>query len=199
MRTSAGFDLTFTDVKYMPEGDHCILSPGALISKCAHANFYNGGVDIMFNNKCIIQGQQVGNLYFTWTKPQLKLSVNWKVIATSTDLETWHFHMGHMSKQALKRSDLSDAVHGLSIPTYQEADRLCHWCELVKSHRLPFPPSSKRAKEPVEIVHSDSVGPFGTFSLQGHKYFTTFIDNYSHTAVVTCMKTKDQFKQAFTD
>jgi hypothetical protein len=67
----------------------------------------------------------------------------------------------------------------------------------AKSHRLPFPTSSKRAEVPLEIVHSDLVGPFQTNSIQGNKYFATFIDDCSKIAVITYMKSKDQFKQAF--
>jgi hypothetical protein len=53
--TDGGHYVTLTDVKYMPEGHFHILSPGALISKGAKANFYKGGVDITFGDKCIFQ------------------------------------------------------------------------------------------------------------------------------------------------
>jgi hypothetical protein len=80
MLTSEGVELTLTDVKYLPEGNFRIISPGALISKGARAVFYNGGVEISVGKKCIIQGQQFGNLYYAFATPQLNLSVDWGVI-----------------------------------------------------------------------------------------------------------------------
>lgn len=50
---------------------------------------------------------------------------------------------------------------------------------------------------PLELVHTDLMGPFQTTSIQGSLYVATFMDNYSsHTAAI-CMKFKDQLKLCF--
>jgi hypothetical protein len=194
-----GLDLTLTNVKYMPKCKIRILSPGSLIEKGARAVFYNGGIDIFLDKRCIAQGQQIGSLYWVFMQPHLNLSVDTQVLAASANLETWHQRMGHLSYETVKAIDNAEplAVYGLKLHGLQKDDTPCHGCRLGKSHRLPFPTSSKHAETPLEIVHSDLVGPFQTNSIQGNKYFATFIDDYSKIAVITYMKSKDQFKQAF--
>ena len=115
----------------------------------------------------------------------------------STTLHTWHQHMGHMSHNTLKSYgplalqglDLSGA--DMAIPT------LCHSCKTGKSTHKPFPSSSKKATQILELVHLDLVGPMQTKSLQGSYYTATFIDDYSSHAVIYFLKTKDQFLDAF--
>jgi hypothetical protein len=68
-------------------------------------------------------------------------------------------------------------IYGFRLHGLQKDNTPCHGCQLGKSHCLPFPPSSKHAEVPLEIVHSDLVGPFQTNSIQGNKYFATFIDD----------------------
>jgi hypothetical protein len=194
-----GLDLTLTNVKYMPKCKIRILSPGSLIEKGARAVFYNGGIDIFLDKRCIAQGQQIGSLYWVFMQPHLNLSVDTRVLAASANLETWHQCMGHLSYETVKAIDNAEplSVYGLKLHGLQKDDTPCHGCQLGKSHHLPFPTSSKHAENPLEIVHSDLVGPFQMNSIQGNKYFATFIDDCSKITVITYMKSKDQFKQAF--
>jgi len=101
-----------------------------------------------------------------------------------------------MSKEVLKRY-AQEALKGLNINESPVEDGPCHGCELGKSTHLPFPTSSKCAQDHLEIVHSDLVSPMQSNSMQGNKYFTMFLDDFSKVAVVVYMKSKDQFKQAF--
>lgn len=67
----------------------------------------------------------------------------------------------------------------LGLPEIQDSDVVCQGCVLGKNHRESFPQESKwRAKEPLELIHSDVCGPMQTPSLSGNRYFITFIDDY---------------------
>jgi hypothetical protein len=70
--------------------------------------------------------------------------------------------MGHLSYKTVKAIDNAEplAVYGLKLHGLQKHNTPCHGCQLGKSHCLPFPTSSKCAETPLEIVHSDLVGPF---------------------------------------
>ncbi len=103
--------------------------------------------------------------------------------------------MGHLSKRALKQN-APKAVNGLNIDSSPVEEKPCHGCELGKSSRLPFPPPSKCTSSPLEIVHSDSVGPLQCKSIQGNTYFATFLDDFSKTVVVI-LKAKSEFKHTF--
>ena len=133
--------------------------------------------------KPVADGFQAGGLY--WLTVQHIYNVS--TAPASTSLETWHKHMGHTV--CSKR--------GLIINNSPEETGICHGCELGKSHCLPFPPSNKRASQPLELVYSDLVGPRQSNSIQGNKYFATFIDDYTRVAVVVPLKSKDQLSGAF--
>ena len=47
---------------------------------------------------------------------------------------------------------------------------------MTKRH---FTTKGLRAKEPLELVHSDVCGPFATQARGGYEYYVTFIDDYS--------------------
>ena len=54
----------------------------------------------------------------------------------------------------------------------------CEACVEGKHHRGHFPTSGgKRAKEPLDLVHSDVCGKMNAESLSGAQYFITFIDD----------------------
>ena len=94
-----------------------------------------------------------------------------------------------MFKEALKRYAQS-FCQGLIIDNSPEETGICHGCELGKSHHLPFPPSNKHASQPLELVHSDLVGPLQSNSIQGNKYFATIIDDYTRVAVVVTIRVR---------
>ena len=73
---------------------------------------------------------------------------------------------------------------------------VCHGCETGKSARKPFSGSSCKTTRILEIIHSDLAGPMQARSIQGSSYMATFLDNYSHHAVVHFLQTKDQFVDA---
>ena len=75
----------------------------------------------------------------------------------------------------------------------------CEGCAFGKSHRHPFPPSEKRATEPLELVHTDLDGPMRTQSIGGYKYFAGFLDDYSGLARAYYLKHKSDAIQAFHD
>ena len=51
---------------------------------------------------------------------------------------------------------------------------------------------SNRAKEPLELVHTDLCGPMKTTSLTCNVYFMSFIDDYSRKTWVYLLKQKSQ-------
>ena len=47
-----------------------------------------------------------------------------------------------------------------------------------------------KAKDILEIIHTDVCGPFKTTGFKGERYFVSFIDDYSKIAKVFCIKFK---------
>ena len=52
-----------------------------------------------------------------------------------------------------------------------------------------FPPTTRRAKRPFELIHSD-LKQFPIESYRHYRYIITFFDDYSSHAWITCLRTK---------
>ena len=64
---------------------------------------------------------------------------------------------------------------------------------------MSFPSSSKRAKQILELVHSDVFRPVKVLSLGKSVYYVSFIDEFSRNTWIYFLKTKsevfDMFKE----
>ena len=88
----------------------------------------------------------------------------------------WHRRMGHPSKEVIRR--LPDNTKGVD-PVGVEDHSPCEGCQWGKSHRALFPASYKRASKPLELVHTNEDGPMRTQSIEGYRYFITFLYDYT--------------------
>ncbi|KAE8676439.1 hypothetical protein F3Y22_tig00111614pilonHSYRG00169 [Hibiscus syriacus] len=103
--------------------------------------------------------------------------------------DLWHMRLGHVSYSKLsvmvKRSMLK-GLPQLDVRT----DTVCAGCQYGKAHQLPYDESKFKAKEPLELVHSDVFGPVKQQSISGMRYMVTFIDDFSRYVWVFFMKEK---------
>jgi transposase InsO family protein len=73
------------------------------------------------------------------------------------------------------------------------SDKLCEGCMLGKHPRNSFPKeASYRAKNVLELVHTDIYGSITPNSLGKHRYFITFIDDFSRRTWVYFLKEKSE-------
>lgn len=99
--------------------------------------------------------------------------------------------MGHLYYASLQLLHKIDMVIGL--PKITVKDGFCELCIMGKQHREPFlKKKSWRAKEKLELVHSDIYGPMPIASLGGATYFLTFIDDFSRKVWVYPLREKSQ-------
>ena len=74
-----------------------------------------------------------------------------------------------MHKQAL--------VQGMTVDVADVKDPICEPCLAGKLSAAPFPSSTSRASQPLELIHSDLHGPLKTSTYDGYRYWMTFIDD----------------------
>ena len=78
----------------------------------------------------------------------------------------WHLRYGHLGFVGLILLSEKRMVDGL--PSIVDSYDKCEACILGKQHRLPFNSENfRRATTPLELVHSDLVGPMQTISIGG--------------------------------
>ena len=63
----------------------------------------------------------------------------------------------------------------------------------------PFKAKGYRAKEVLELVHTDLCGPISTKSSGGYEYFVTFIDDYSRYGYIYLMHHKSKIFEKFNE
>ncbi|EJF56493.1 hypothetical protein DICSQDRAFT_71331 [Dichomitus squalens LYAD-421 SS1] len=110
---------------------------------------------------------------------------------------TWHRRLGHPSKEAISRLPAnSKGVDHIDPPPANAP--VCEGCEWGKSHRLPFPPSEKRATVPCKLIHTDEDGPMGTESINRHNlHYVSFLDDCSGVGRTYFLRHRNQAHQAF--
>ena len=68
----------------------------------------------------------------------------------------------------------------------------CKICIENKMHNLWFSNNRIKAKDILEIIHTDVCDSFKTAGLNGERYFVSFINDYSKITKFDCIKLKDE-------
>ncbi|OWY95848.1 Integrase, catalytic core protein, partial [Phytophthora megakarya] len=107
---------------------------------------------------------------------------------------TWH--IGHGGLDAIVKKDYVIGINMKSVKQWEAYDG----CSVGKQTRMSFTKSSpNRAKDMLEVIHSDVCGPMKTPTFGGKRYFVTFIDEKSHFCVVYLMRNKSEVVTKFAD
>ena len=110
--------------------------------------------------------------------------------------DLWHARLRHVSYHKLKMMVEKSMVASISEVEVR-TDTICAGCQYGKAHQLPYQSSKFRAKEPLELVHSDVFGPVRQASINGSKYMVIFIDDFSKYVWVLFMKEKSEALSKF--
>ncbi|PRQ51221.1 putative RNA-directed DNA polymerase [Rosa chinensis] len=96
-------------------------------------------------------------------------------VGAAVKCSLWHQRLGHPS------SDIVSRMLSLSQVKFNndQTSHTCSHCLSGKMHRLPFSESISKSVLPFQKVHSDLWGPAPCLSIEGFKYYVTFIDDYT--------------------
>ncbi|KAH0633032.1 hypothetical protein KY284_035818 [Solanum tuberosum] len=148
-----GFKL-IVDVLFVPDLDQNLLSVGQLLEN---------GLKVLFEEKaCVIKDAD--------NKEMFKVKIRGKsfalylldeeqaaVIKLENNSELWHKRLGHFHHDAIlfiKENQLAEGLQSIekNLPA-------CEACQYGKQTRLPFQNSSWRAKQKLQLIHTDVGGP----------------------------------------
>ena len=63
--------------------------------------------------------------------------------------------------------------------------------------KRPFSAKGTRAKEPLQLIHSDVYGPLNVQARGGYEYFISFNDDYSRYGYIYLMRRKSEAFEKF--
>jgi len=95
-----------------------------------------------------------------------------------------------------KLQSLSEGM-SLNKTDLQKIQQRCEVCKQAKQARTPFGEQRKRAKRPLEIIHSDVCGPISPSTWDNKRYFITFLDDYTNYTMIYLMETKTEALEKF--
>ena len=105
----------------------------------------------------------------------------------------WHLRLGHINLKRISRMVHNGPLGSLEL----EALPVCESRLEGKMTRRPFMAKGYRAKEQLELVHSDLCGPMTIQTRGGFEYFITFIDDYSRYGYIYLMRRKSEAFEKF--
>jgi hypothetical protein len=201
--------LTLTDVLCVPSFSFNLLSVSKLVKTF---NF----CFLFLANYCLIQklttwttigvGKEANGLFYLLEKPEshqsdissscnfISLSFPFSAHVKSVFTNIWHYRLGHLSPYRLRL--LHSNNHHISCELSSLA---CTICLLARHKRLHFPSSITSSVSAFDLIHCDIWGPYSTSSRNGHHYFLTIVDDYSHFTWIHLMKFKDQTRKTVQD
>lgn len=181
---------TMYDVLYVPKLSGNLFSVGAATKK---------GNTVQFRkSRCHIRGrdgtlrgmgtQRANGLYHLDVEGSSSACHSASIAAS-----LWHQRLGHTTK--LK--ELKGLVNGVDISAETEVT-FCEGCVEGKLAKKPFKSiGGIRSKRKMQLIHSDVCGPMQNESVNGAKYFVTFIDDFSRCCKVYFMKQKNEVLSKF--
>ena len=190
-------NVLFKQVMYVPELRKRLISIGQLTNLGAEVTFTKDSVTLLTNGRKFVFGGRFGKL-FELTCEFVRSSCNFSATSGDTSLTTWHLRLGHLNLQDVKKLASKNMVEGMSVNSSNSVSVTdCEGCALGKQTRLPFPSSSSKTANVLDLVHSDVCGPMSVASVGGSSYFITFIDDFSRYVWVHIIKRKSDALEKF--
>ena len=104
----------------------------------------------------------------------------------------WHRILGHINFSDIRK--LEKVVDGMNITNYDETD--CEICTQGKMTQVRSRIPDRRAKAPLELVHSDLAGPISPEGKDGFRWALSSVDDYSGVIMIYFLKHKSDTVEA---
>ena len=146
------------------------------------------------NNKLIAIAWKKDRIYkmTSYLEKNIESNIVRKDNIKMTLKEKWHKTLWHVNFNYLNTICKNHMLEGL--PNEIESDYFkCATCIQYKMHNIPFDNNRKRAKDILEIVHTDLNGLPNTVGFRGAKYCRIFIDYYNKLAKTMQLSLKMKF------
>jgi transposase InsO family protein len=154
------------------------------------------------SQKCEIRKEGSGKLVATTARTSSNIYVLSEIgnekccLGKEDESWLWHRRMGHIHFDNLVKVNKREAVREMPQIT-KPTNTLCKHCQQGKKTKTRFKSKEYSTTRPLEIVHTDLVGPTKTKGLKGEKYFMLLVDDYTRMTVVFFLKNKSEAFENF--
>ena len=170
-------NITLCDVLHIPHLGANLVSLGALHHQGISVKSFDKGLILSKDNEELFRASLMG-LTGTLYHIQSASSVTGTAYLTGGPLSMrlWHRHMGHLSPLTIDSIQHQNLVKGLEITIPHDFDHIYSGCANAKSHRFPFPESSKIRYSKMELVVMDLTGTMSVSTWDGFLYALVVIE-----------------------
>ncbi|KAG2758603.1 hypothetical protein Pcac1_g29276 [Phytophthora cactorum] len=204
MRTPRGMKKgVLTNVWYIPKLSRNLFSVGRFTKDVGPVTFESDGCFAETKGlKWKLGAREGKGLFKLCMTPMMPDEAN---VASSKDRKgdttsyLWHLRLGHIGHGGLDAIVKKGYGTGINMTSAKQWE-LCDGCALGKQTRVSYMKSSpNRAKQVLEVIHSDVCGPMQTSTFSGKRYFVTFTDDKSHFCVVYLLRNKSEVADKFAE
>ena len=184
---------TVSGVYYIPELKNNLLSLGQLQEKELTIIIQKGACKIFHEERGLIAVSKMSSNRMFMLFDQTGETGQQRCLQAITEdaPKLCHERYGHLSHTGMKTLQSKEMVRGL--PSFDVQKFTCSDCLVGKQSRNPIPKkSSWRAKEVLELIHSDICGPITPVTTSGVRYVLCFIDDHSRKAWAYFLKEKSE-------
>lgn len=189
------------DVLYLPDLSCNLFSVKRVTRAGFTVSFANDKAEISQEGTIYAVGWLKGKLYeldvYCKSNEMGSALVSGKVAKNAM---LWHRRYGHVGCDSLQQLVKKDMITGLKLAEFDKDTILCEPCLSGKIAKLPFNINEKRrSSRPLELIHSDVCGQINPPTWDGKRFFVSFIDDYSHFAMIFLISSKDEVLECFRD
>jgi hypothetical protein len=147
------------------------------------------------SQKCEIRKEGSGKLVATTARTSSNIYVLSEIgnekccLGKEDESWLWHKRMGHMHFDNLVKVNKREAIREMPHIT-KPTNTLCKHFQQGKKTKTRFKSKEYSTTKPLEIVHTDLVGPTTTKGLKCERYFMLLVDDYTRMTAVFFLKNK---------
>ncbi|RDX60278.1 hypothetical protein CR513_61593, partial [Mucuna pruriens] len=193
LQLKTGFCLDLFETFVVPYFRWNLVSISSLDRFGFSCSFGNNKVSLYQNSNVVDSSSLIDNLYMFDVVSSYNEILQIGSRGTKRKLiKKSHKRLGHITKQRIQRLVLDVILEPLDLSNFE----VCVEC--IKGKRTNIRKLGvKRAKDVLELIHTDICDTFPTASWNGQQYFITFIDDYSRYGYLYLIHEKSQSLDVF--
>jgi hypothetical protein len=177
--------VTLSNVHYIPEIQHRLISGVAIAEKGFFVNFSKEKVTVLNSkNEILLEGSKSnenGSLFYV---SSYIVGQNINAVISARDA---HQRMAHLNLPTIKRGLSQGSIKGFSLTS--EAPKECNSCPVGKMTKAPHAKASSNPPSATgELLAGDILGPISVKSKTGLQYVSVFKDVYSKWTSIKCLQ-----------